>query len=575
MRTHLGIRWLTGSWRPGFLLAACLCLGGVAVATPLHSREGGEVDEAVERFREALLSVQRAFIEPVEADRLVDAALAGMRDHLDRHTHLLSPRDLESLQTASGRSVGLGADLDWDTAYPRIRDLYAGSPAERAGLRPADRLLTADGVDLASIGEEAAKALLKGHEGDTLTILALNPAGDLLRVTATFSRLDEPALEARRLHDGQLGYLLVRRFSRGVTGQIEAVLNRWTLDPPKALVIDLRDCPGGFLDEGIRAADLFLLPGSPISYTRGRLAGESVTYRALTPARMPMLPVAVLVDSLTASSAELFAGALQGNGRAVLVGEPTYGKRTIQRIQPMSGGGAMKVTSAWFGTPADTTEGVRCDAPPCLGSDALGGFGSEAPGHSDSGVPSGVEGGPANEARRGLRLEPDRRLTRQVLPAPFESLRAEGLLQRFLGDQTLFLETLTPQSPWRHAHPAATLDRLSVGVTPLTGSSGWAPGGPPGGPPGGAPEFRTWLGQLADRLAAWGCSELASVGALDDSSRPIPAELHRFWMLDWAEERWGTAFSAELRLETDPWVTTAWNAAIGSTSSAYLTVSSY
>ena len=570
MRTYLGIRWLTGSWRRGFLLAACLCLGGIVNATPLHpvgSVEGGEVDEAVERFREALLSIQSAFIEPVEADQLVDAALAGMRDHLDRHTHLLSPRDLESLQTASGRSVGLGADLDWDTAYPRIRDLYAGSPAERAGLRPADRLLTADGVDLASIGEEAAKALLKGHEGDTLTILALNPAGDLLRVTATFSRLDEPAVEARRLHDGQLGYLLIRRFSRGVTGQIEAVLNRWTLDPPEALVIDLRDCPGGFLDEGIRAADLFLSPGSPISHTCGRLAGESVTYRALTPARLPMLPVAVLVDSLTASSAELFAGALQGNGRAVLVGEPTYGKRTIQRIQPMSGGGAMKVTSAWFGTPADTPDGVRNDAPDCLGSDALGGFGSEAPGHSDSGAPSGVEDGSANEARHGLRLEPDRRLTRQVLPTPFESLRAEGLLQRFLGDQTLSLETLTPQSPWRRAHPAATLDRLSEVRAPLTGSSGSAPGSPPA--------FRMWLGQLTDRLAEWGGSALASVGALGDSSRPIPAELHRLWMLDWVEERWGTAFSAELRLETDPWVTAAWNAATGSTSSAYLTASSY
>lgn len=555
MRTHLGKRWLTGSWRQGLLLAACLCLGGVAGATPSHPPGDEGLERATRRFREALLRIQESFIEPVEVDRLVDAALAGMQHHLDRHTRPLSQRDLESLQSASGRSVGLGADLDWEGPYPLVRDLYEGSPAEVAGLRPADRLLTADGIDLASVGRDAAKALLKRHEGDSLAILALTPSGELLRATATFARLEEPAVEARRLGGGRLGYLLVRRFARGVSGEIGAVLSRWTLDPPEALVIDLRDCPGGFLDEGIQAADLFLPPGAPIAETSGRLENESVAYRALSSAHLSDVPVAVIVDSLTASSAELFAGALQGNGRAVLVGESTYGKRSIQRIQPMPGGGAMKITSARFATPADAS-GWAGRGPEAAAS-ALG-------------------------ADRGPRLEPDRWLGRDVLPVPFDRLRGEGLLQRYLGEETLSLAGLSPQSAWRQTHPAPLLDRDRSAAARLAhpARAQARPGGagqrvaPPGSLLGAPSELRTWAGGLAARLAVWGRPELGSPGALGDLSSPAATALGRVWMLDWAEERWGKAFSAQLELETDPWVRAAWSAAAGSPA-PYLTAADY
>jgi carboxyl-terminal processing protease len=486
------------------------------------------LEDALRMLRDAVVRIQEGFVEPVDPETLVDAALMGIQQHLDPHTRRLTARDVQSLRSSSGRSVGLGAEFNWEQPYPRIQRLYAGSPAQRAGLLPGDRVLAAGGVDLGELGFEEAQELMKGHLGDSLAVLALSPSGELRRTQVIFARLEETALESYRLSAGDVGYLRIRRFARGLTEELAGVLLRWERQMPSALLIDLRDCPGGFLDEGISAADLFLPVGEPIAITTSHLADESARYESIRAPHVEHVPMAILVDSLTASSGELFAGALQGAGRARLFGEPTYGKRSIQRIQSLPDGSALKVTSALFQTPADDV--------------------------------NGAQGEELREALHGLRLMPDHRLAAVRMPSGAEMLERLGLLQRFVDEMTCTPGKLPGSSPWRRLHPPA---RLNLASGDLEGRMEELLADAAG--------FEHWQERLAARLADWGL-EAQAIAALQCPRQADCPALRRLWALDWAEERWGAASARALALESDPWLLRALDL-IGRTGHIPLTVS--
>ncbi len=501
----------TSVLRGGVLLLLSLLLAGTALAdagarssgpaaseSPLPS---DDLEMALTRFRDALVEMQRLHVEEFSANELIDAALEGIRQRIDAHANVLTPTEYENLRTAQGRSVGLGIEYDPTATYPLIRSLYDESPADLAGLRPGDRLLAMDGQDLASLDPAGVKAAMKGHEGESRAVLYVTPEGDVRTTEVRYARLPESALEVSRLFGGDLGYLRIRRFSAGLSRDIAPILAAWQEEQLGAVILDLRDCPGGFLDEAIEAADLFLPQGAFIAATTGRLEDENETFLAHGEPYLTGAAVAILVDSLTASSAELFAGALQGNDRAVLLGEQTYGKREIQRIKRLSDGAAVKVTTSLFRTPADGNLPIDDIA--------------------------------LRRELSGSRLQPDHLCVHPVFPRGWDEIEAQGLLARFIQEASFPSRGLPYQSPWSGLRPS--LKGTAPASALLEG-----------------PGFDLWMNRLEYLLETWGVQRteirLLDLG-VDD-----PRVVRRAWVIDWAAERWGSDVARQLELHTDLWL---------------------
>lgn len=502
----------TSAFRGGvLLLVLSLLLAGSAgadegvrsggPAAPVSPLPSDDLETALNRFRDALVEIQKLHVEELSADELVDAALEGIRQRIDAHANVLTPAEYQALRTSEGRSVGLGIEYDPTTTYPIIRSLYVKSPADLAGLRPGDRLLAMDGKDLAALDPAGVKAALKGHEGDSRAVLYVTPEGEVSTTEVRFQRLPESALEVSRLFGGDLGYLRIRRFSSGLSRDIAPILAAWQEAQLKAVILDLRDCPGGFLDEAIETADLFLPRGAFIAATTGRLEEENEVFLAQGDPFLAGAAVAILVDSLTASSAELLAGALQGNDRATLLGEETYGKREIQRIKRLPDGAAVKVTSSLFRTPADGNLPVDEVA--------------------------------LRRELSGFRLQPEYILAHPVFPGGWDEIERQGLLARFVQETSFPSQGLPYQSPWSGMRPSFN------GSFPASALLD-------------GPGFDLWMDRLAYLLETWGIQRTeVRWPDLDADDAQV---VRRTWVIDWAAERWGPEVAHQLELHTDLWL---------------------
>jgi len=197
------------------------------------------------------------------------------------------------------------------------------------------------------------RALLGGAPGSRVCLELVSPGRGREERCLQRAHLELSALQTVWLDGEAIAYVRLRRLELGVARELEATLRAWRWREPRALLLDLRGNPGGLFDEASAIADLFLPPGCAIARTFARRPEERERVTAQRPAYLYGVPLLVLCDAETASSAELLAGALQAAGVAVLAGTPTYGKWSIQRIKPLAAGGALKVTTSRFATRGD------------------------------------------------------------------------------------------------------------------------------------------------------------------------------------------------------------------------------
>ncbi|MCK4305917.1 MAG: PDZ domain-containing protein, partial [Candidatus Eisenbacteria sp.] len=405
---------------------------------------------------------------------------------------------------------------------PCIREVLPDSPAAEAGLRPGDRILEGRGRSLAGISAAEVRIVLRGGHGSRISLRVVAP-GERPRVLAISPRpLRESCVESLRIRRGAVGYIRIHRFGRGTATALEQILLAWSpRNPdgwiPEGLIIDLRGNPGGFLDEAVNAADLFLHPGEEIVRTMGRLPEETGVLVSVREPLLVGLPRALLVDSLSASSAEIFAGALRSRPETILLGELTYGKRTVQRIRPLSSGGALKVTSSRFRTPAD----------PVMTSDAHG----PASGSWQNGAGAASTDATAKHWTGVCRLDPDCHLARQVPTSPWDWIERRGFIARFIQEHTLSEGDLCELPFWAQATP----------VGPGGQVHDW------GQVVEVAPGFSRWLERLAVRVKQWGAEAPSEI---DQATQG----LRHAWFVDWVGERWGAEVRQTVLLELDPWV---------------------
>ncbi|MDP9178523.1 MAG: S41 family peptidase [Gemmatimonadota bacterium] len=336
------------------ILVGSLVTGGWLIVS--GTRDGETTPAEAERlFNQVLRHVSRYYVDSVDSPVLYRKAVEGMLYELeDPYTTLLAPDKLGRLnETTSGNFAGVGLQVDIRDGWLVVIAPLPGSPAERAGIQPGDRIIEIEGRSTRDWAMEEATKAFRGDAGTTLSFRIERP-GLLPSIPFTLVRraLHQNAVRRVAMLPNAVGYVDLKAFSDSTTRELSRSINALLSKGMKSLVLDLRSNPGGLLDQGLGVADMFLGPGQRIVSLKGRSPGANRDYTDTTAQRWPKLPLVVLVDDRSASAAEIVAGALQDHDRAVVVGEPTYGKGSAQTIIRLGEIGGLKITTARWYTPS-------------------------------------------------------------------------------------------------------------------------------------------------------------------------------------------------------------------------------
>ncbi len=299
--------------------------------------------------------VKQAYVDDVDDHRLMQAAIRGLLAGLDPHSEYLGKEQIENLtEDTTGSYAGLGVEVVQVDGTLRVISPIDGSPAERAGVKAGDTVLRIDGKPVQSDDLDGAIAQLRGNPGTPITLTVLHEKQstpvditmkrEVIRVASVRGRLLEPGY----------AYLRVSQFQAETGGQLRKRIERLQADnktPLRGAVLDLRSNPGGLLTSAVEISDEFLDSGVIVT-TRGRLKESDLSFRATPGDLLNGAPLVVLVDNGTASAAEIVAGALKDNHRALLMGRRTFGKGSVQTVLPLDAEHAVKLTTARYYTPS-------------------------------------------------------------------------------------------------------------------------------------------------------------------------------------------------------------------------------
>jgi carboxyl-terminal processing protease len=335
-----------------FAIAFSAMAGGLFGGSALAIDE--RIPEHYKSFSAALSAIEANYVEPVESERLVYAAIRGMLGTLDPHSSFFDPREYAQMrERQEGRYYGLGitiASIDGDIT---AQSVFEGSPAARAGIRRGDVIARIAGQDAKSWTTEQAMTNLRGPKGTNVRI-AIRRFGyeNLIEMEVTRDEVQIRTVPAYFMADATTGYVKLRDFGENTEREVRQALQDLSKQGMRRLVLDLRDNPGGPLDQAIKVSNLFLPRGRMIVYTRGRTNNSAQDYRATDEGAYIDLPMVALTNRSSASASEIVAGALQDHDRAYIIGETTFGKALVQSVYRISGGAGLALTTAHYYTPS-------------------------------------------------------------------------------------------------------------------------------------------------------------------------------------------------------------------------------
>ena len=348
----------------GTLLLFSLVAGGWLLERGTHSGTVTTKAEAARLFDEVFTHVYRNYVDSIGAPAMYRMAVDGMLYELeDPYTSLLAPEKLGRLnETTTGNYAGVGVQVDVRDGWIVVIAPTPGSPAERAGVQPGDRIIEVDGRSTQGWTLEESVRSFRGKPGTTLAMRIERP-GVVSPIPLTLERkpLHQSAVRRVAMLPNGVGYIDLKAFSDSSERELEKSVAALVGRGAKSLILDLRSNPGGLLEQGTAVADLFLGKGQKIVSLRGRTLESNREFTDSTGQRWPTLPLTILVDDRSASAAEIVAGALQDNDRALVVGEPTYGKGSAQSIIPLGEIGGLKITTARWYTPSGRSISKRLD----------------------------------------------------------------------------------------------------------------------------------------------------------------------------------------------------------------------
>lgn len=342
------------------LLVLCASL------SPALAFQEGQTDEAgdgppsqsltlddLRTFTDVFSQIRNNYVEPVDDKMLLNAAINGMLSELDPHSAYLLDDQFQNLdESSSGRFDGIGVSVAIVDRRIVVQAVITPSPADDAGINPRDVIISIDGRPVRGRNLQDAVDELRGEPGSEVTLEILTPDADTREVTLVRTSVEIPSL-AFELIEGHYGYFKLSHFNRESASHFERTLESIAADgiTLRGVILDLRDNPGGVLQPAVELADGFLADGVIVS-TRGRNDSMQLEFTADPSEWLPDVPVVVLIDRGSASASEVLAGALQDHGRALIIGEKSFGKGSVQSVLPLRNGAGIKLTTARYYTPS-------------------------------------------------------------------------------------------------------------------------------------------------------------------------------------------------------------------------------
>ena len=340
-------------WWKGMIVAGTLVL---LVLTGGVQRGVTAVEDTYEKlklFTEILSLIQSNYVDDVNTRDLIYGGVKGMLDTLDPHSAFMTPEAFKEMQVETqGSFGGLGIEI---TVKDRMLTVVApieGTPADRSGIQPGDRIVKIEGQPTKDMTLMDAVRKLRGPKGSKVTISILREgSAEAMDITLVREMIEVHSVRSKDLGDG-IFYVRLASFQEKSSKDMEKALEEAQKAGDTALILDLRNDPGGLLNQAVAVTDMFLDKGQLIVYTKGRIKNQDLRFTAEHSNGLPKWQMVVLVNGGSASASEIVAGALQDWKRAVLVGTKTFGKGSVQTVIPLSDGSGLRLTTAKYFTPS-------------------------------------------------------------------------------------------------------------------------------------------------------------------------------------------------------------------------------
>jgi carboxyl-terminal processing protease len=331
------------------LLVITLSMGGTVAS---KGTDTGATYEQLKLFTEVMSIVQNQYVDEVSPKELVYSAIKGTLRGLDPHSSFLDPDSYKEMQVeTSGSFGGLGIEITLRDDILTVVSPIEGTPAYKAGVHPGDRIIKIDGIITKDMQLADAVKRMRGKPGSKVMITIsregwtepqdFSIVREQIRIQSVRTQELEPGIE----------YVKLRQFQEQTANDLEAALEKGEKAGMKALVLDLRNNPGGLLTSAVEVTEKFVEDGKLVVYTEGRIRNQNMRFTAHAKHPYMNIPMVVLVNQGSASASEIVAGALQDWGRAVVLGTQSFGKGSVQTIIPLSDGSGLRLTTAKYYTP--------------------------------------------------------------------------------------------------------------------------------------------------------------------------------------------------------------------------------
>ena len=304
-------------------------------------------------FSEVLSLIESNYVESVESDTIINGAIRGMVKALDPHTSYLPPASYKEMQVeTTGKFGGLGIEISIRDGVLTVVSPIEETPAFKVGIKAGDKIIKIEEESTLDMTLQDAVSLLRGETGSPVTITIFRDSFKAPKEFTIVRAIIKVRSVVHKLYKKDIGYIKIRSFSKNTSVDLDKALAELEKKKISKLILDLRNNPGGLLNQAVEVTDRFLNRENLIVYTKGRSDEQNMRFTSHDKVAGVSYPLIVLVNSGSASASEIVAGALQDLNRAIILGTPTFGKGSVQTIIPLSDGSALRLTTARYYTPS-------------------------------------------------------------------------------------------------------------------------------------------------------------------------------------------------------------------------------
>ena len=348
------MNWLNNSIKT--IVCGTVLIFSLFTSATLFAEEEKDKQNAYNKlkvFSEILSLIESNYVEPIENDSMIEGAINGMVKSLDPHTSYMPPASYKEMQVeTTGKFGGLGIEISIRDGVLNVVSPIEETPAFRVGIKPGDKIIKIEDESTLDMTLQDAVSRLRGETGSPITITIFRKTFKQPKEFTIVRDVIKVRSVVHKLYQDDIGYIKIRSFSKNTSNDLDKALDELGKKGITKLILDVRNNPGGLLNQAVEVTDRFLNRENLIVYTKGRSDEQNMRFTSHDKVAGVSYPMIILVNSGSASASEIVAGALQDLNRAVILGTPTFGKGSVQTIIPLSDGSALRLTTARYYTPS-------------------------------------------------------------------------------------------------------------------------------------------------------------------------------------------------------------------------------